>query len=250
MTDIKLGVFILLLIHIQIQATCQSSIPGRINQIMEDRNDYILSLHDSIKGTDRILINGELYYPHQKGALNHPFFSNESWLNGSVTIKDQQYQNCLLRYDLFLDQLLYLHIADGANTLALNREMVNSFFLGGSHFVYFDADQLNGNRSMKEGYYEEVYLGNIGLYARRTKRRIRNDGFRRDEFQQDTKLFLYKEGTFTFFRNDRQLRKALGDHGKEVRQFMRQNNIHVNIDPPSKAGLVITYYEDLKREER
>ncbi len=247
MTIIRLGVLFLLLNHIHVLVNCQASVPGRINQIMDDRKEFILSLHDSIKGTDRILVNGELYYPHQQGALNHPFFRNESWLTGSVTIEDQLYEDCLLRYDLFLDQLLYLHIADGANTLALNREMVDSFVLEGSEFVYFHAHQLNSTRNMEEGYYETVFDGSTGLYARRTKRRLRNDGFRRDEFQQDTKLYLYKDSIFMFFRNDRQLRKALGDYEKEIRQFMREKNIHVKIDPPSKVSLVIAYYQELKR---
>jgi len=246
----RYGVPVFLISLLFSTGNAQVTVPGRTNQMMEERKEYILALHDSIKGTDRILVNGEVYFPHQQGAINDPFFAGESWMKGDLTIMGQHYTDCLLRYDIFLDQLLYLHIANGANTLALNREMVSSFKIGNSRFEFLGQDELSFEKKMPVGYYELVYAGNPALFARWSKRRIRNDGFRRDEFQQDVRLYLCMDNQFISFRNDRQLRNALGKYSREIRQFMKQRNIHVKIDSPAEVGLVVAYFEELNRKGR
>jgi len=250
MFHIRLVLVILLISATQTRISGQEEIPGRKQQVMEDRLEYIRIFHDSIKGTDRVLVNGEVYYPHQQGAVNHPFFGSESWHQGNVTVKGEVYPDCLVRYDLFTDRLVYLHISDGAHMLSLNRSDVDGFMIDRSEFLFLSGEHLPENLKMEEGYYERIIVGNISLLVRWSKRRIRNDGFRGDEFRLNRELYLQSGTEFIELKNDKSLRMALEPYEKETGRFMREQNIHVKTDTPVQIARVLRYYEQIKNQEK
>lgn len=245
MSHLSIGSIVLLLHVIITSGLSQNhSQNGNWNEL-EPRLKYIQRLHDSIHGSDRQLINGELYFPHQQGAVNHPFYEQEGWLEGTIYISENEYPNCLIRYDLFLDQLLYLHISEGANILALNRGIVHGFVINNSKFKFIDNLIPAKGKRLKSGYYQEIYNGNVTLYTKWSKNRIKNDGHRKDEFQLNRELFIIKEAQSYKIKNDRQLISALEPHSKMIKSYMKQNNIHIITSSPEEIGAVVSYYENI-----
>ncbi|MCF8225149.1 MAG: hypothetical protein K9J30_04645 [Bacteroidales bacterium] len=246
----KFGGFIIVLVFCQSMVFSQGPVTGYSGQVVKARKAYLLNLHDSLAGTDRILVSGEEYFPHQRGAANHPFFMTESWLEGDVFIENNVYENCLLRYDLFLDQLLFLHISGGATVIALNRGYVNKFKLENKVFEYKYESSGESKNILKEGYYQLIYRGKHELLVKYLKNRVINGGFRQDEFQLRKEFYLLINGTYHKVRNDRQLRKAMNSFEKELRQYMKQNNIHVRTSAPEQIATVLIFHEGLTAGER
>jgi hypothetical protein len=212
---------------------------------MNARKSYILELHDSIIGTDKSLLNGEVYYPHRKNARNHPFYFEESWIRGSVHTQNTTYKDLLLRYNIVKDQPLLLHISGGARVIALNIQEITGFSLENVSFIYLHREGVFDKKEFASGYYQQVYSGDIQLYARWIKERKKNNGFIPDEFQQDVKLIMVKDGAYHSFNSDKSLRDILLDQKKEIKKFMQENNIHVKFSSPEQIGTVIRYYEHL-----
>lgn len=248
MTDFRTWLSASILLAGSVAIFAQPRVPSRADQVTSDRLSYIEHLHDSVSSPDRRLINGAGYYPHQKNASNHPFFREEGWLDGTVTIRGHIYRDLLMRYDIFLDQPLLLYIEGGARTISMSRKYIDGFTLGNDRFIHLGREQDPGSESFDEGFYQVVYDSELTLLVQWKKNRIRNEGFRPDEFQQERLLILGRNGEVSRIRNDRQLRKSLGEHNKELRKFMQLKNIHVNRSDPRQIALVLDYFSSLNEE--
>lgn len=224
----------------------QARFPDRKDQVMSDRISYIMDLHDSIIGVDKNLVGGEMYYPHRKNARNHPFYQEESWIRGSVKVSGEVYKDLLLRYDIVTDQALMLHISDGAMVIVLNKNDITGFTLEDVSFVRLNREGVFDNKDFNPGYYQEVYKGDLQLYAKWLKQRSINNGFLPDEFKQEIDLLLVKDDTYQVIKNDKDLRNILEDRKQEIRRYMQKNNIHVRLSTPEQLGTVISYYEQLR----
>jgi hypothetical protein len=242
--NFRSGTLIIIFGLIFLKSYTQDRIPSRQGQVMQSRNEYIREFHDSISSPDRRLVNGEIYFPHQTNARNHPFYKTEAWINGTATIRDHQYNNLLLKYDIFLDQPLLLYIDGGAQTIALNKEFVEAFTLEEDLFVYLDPEGKSEDNKREGGFYQQLYKGDLILYVRWNKIRIKNEGLRPDEFQQDISYLLLDKGEYKIIKNDRSLKSILNSHKKEIRKYMQQNNIHVAFSSPYQIATVIGYFEN------
>ncbi len=250
MNPLRIVPVLILLIFSGKNAHSQALVPDHSRQIIEARVQYILALNDSITGIDRQLVNGEIYSPDMQAAANHPFFMEESWVRGTVVIDESTYADRLLRYDLSLDRLIYLHISDDAKMLVLNREFVSAFMLGTFYFEFRKPTNPELKKSFDEGYYQVVYNGAFELLAKWAKQRIKNNGPGKDEFRQNVKLLLGNEKGYMQVKNDRQLHSALEADPKELRKYMKQNNIHVRTSSPEMLARVVQYSENVNRENQ
>ena len=85
-------VFIFLIISRIIPAFSQPS----------DLYTYVHAKH----GSDLNLVNGILYYDKYKNVLNHPFYSGEELLPGSVVISGTSYEDVQINYDIYSQYLV------------------------------------------------------------------------------------------------------------------------------------------------
>ncbi len=246
----RIGLSAIFLLFVYTCSFSQSRFPDREDQVMSARLSYILDLHDSIISIDKNLVDGEIYYPHQKNARNHPFYQEESWIRGSVNIAGEEYKDLLLRYDIATDQPLMLHISDGAMVIAMNKYDINSFTLENVSFIRLEREGIFDNKDFNPGYYQEVYKGDLRLYAKWVKERSINNGFLPDEFKQEIELLLVKDDTYQDIKTNKALKNMLADQKKEVSKYMQKNNIHVRLSTPEQIGTVISYYEHLSGGER
>ena len=231
-------------------AAAQTKIPSRKEQVLEDRKEFILRLHDSISGVDKRLVNGRVYQPHKRNAKNHPFFGPETWEYGSVIMADAVFKNRPLMYDLQLDQPVMLTInPSGAYMLALNRQEVRGFTLGDARFVFLDPRRQDPATNLPRGYYQLLYHENgLAFYVRWTKYRKENMGFEPDEFIDEYTMIILKKGTFYPFRSNRSFARVFGHYRTAMRNYLRNQNIRVRQDPPVKLIPALKYYESLQAE--
>ena len=87
-------------------------------------------------GLDQGLVSGFQYYvrfPHYKGD---PFFPEDAFFEGTVSLRGLQYDEVRLKYNSFTQNLIleYTDSQDGYNLLILNNAHIDSFRLGTHRF--------------------------------------------------------------------------------------------------------------------
>ncbi len=102
-------------------------ISQEINRLVSD----IRCLSDSLYGIDFQLINGEEYIYRHSGINGHPYYHDNSWIEGTVKTVDAEYSGVSLRYDIYDDLLILNHISSqGSFMISLNKAVVREFSLG------------------------------------------------------------------------------------------------------------------------
>ena len=87
-------------------------------------------------GLDQELFNGIQYYRRNVQYKGNPYFPEDVFYNGSATLRGVRYDNVLLKYDSYSQQLIlkYTDFKDRVNLLIINEIHVDSFCLGISCF--------------------------------------------------------------------------------------------------------------------
>ena len=87
-------------------------------------------------GLDQELVSGFQYYVRFAQYKGDPFFPEDAFLDGSVSLRGLQYENVRLKYNSFSQGLIleYTDSRGGYNLLRLNNAHVDSFRLGMHHF--------------------------------------------------------------------------------------------------------------------
>jgi hypothetical protein len=83
-------------------------------------------------GLDQELFNGFLYYTRYVQYSGDPFFPEDSFYDGSVTIRGVAYDNIRLKYECYSQSLImeYTDFEERYNQLRLNNDHIDSFRLG------------------------------------------------------------------------------------------------------------------------
>jgi len=83
-------------------------------------------------GLDQELFNGKQYYKRNVQYKGNPYFPEDAFYNGSVTLRGVRYDNVLLKYDSYSQQLIlkYTDFKDRINLLIINNIHIDSFCLG------------------------------------------------------------------------------------------------------------------------
>ncbi len=87
-------------------------------------------------GLNQELFNGKQYYKRNIQYKGDPYFPEDAFYNGSVTLKGVRYDNVRLKYDSYSQHLIlkYTDFKDRVNMLLINEIHVDSFCLGANCF--------------------------------------------------------------------------------------------------------------------
>ncbi|MCK4745443.1 MAG: hypothetical protein KAT15_00330 [Bacteroidales bacterium] len=99
-------------------------------------------LVDHAFGLDQDLVNGVQYYNRYLRSQGHPYFLEDRFENGSVTVDGKLYQDVKLKYDLFSQrvELEYKTFSGGDNRLITVAEHMDAFRLGLYKFSRLELD--------------------------------------------------------------------------------------------------------------
>jgi hypothetical protein len=87
-------------------------------------------------GLDQELVSGFQYYVRYPNYKGDPFFPEDSFFEGSVSVTGLQYDGLRLKYNCFSKSLIleYADLLEGYNLLRLNNAHIDSFRLGTFRF--------------------------------------------------------------------------------------------------------------------
>ena len=117
---------------------------------------------DKVYGLDPLLYNGKIYNFVPPAAIEGtPYFDGADFVKGSIKLRGVTYENLLLKYDVFHQQLIlqYKNNLGADNQIVISDAWLEAFNLEGHHFeMRSNLDSLKGiYKVMGTGTYRILY---------------------------------------------------------------------------------------------
>ncbi|HUW92560.1 MAG TPA: hypothetical protein VMV74_05315 [Bacteroidales bacterium] len=206
------------------------------------------SMQDTVYSR-QLLYNGRVWESRYQKILSHEFFMTRNPVSGTVTINGKTFDNTLLRYDIYTDELLILYGSD--TFIQLNKEAVTSFTLDidGTRYLFENFD--NNNLNSPKGYGQVIYHGDIYLIKKHIKE-IRKNAVENkyDSFNEGQSTWLVRGDVYYRLSGRKDLYRALNDRASEVKSFVRSRGLRFSIKEPESLILILEFYDSLKSKTR
>lgn len=209
--------------------------------------EKVVSLYDKQIGRNSIIYTGSGYYDPFKTLKENQFFIDEYWEFGSVVYDGFTFDSIYLMYDIYQDLLLIENFNSSGflSPIKLYSPKVESFRLHGYHFIRLESDSIF---KIKEGFYNLMYSGDdLQVLIKRIKVIVNANEINsiQEEFRQKDKYYIKKGKSFYQVKNIRSILKVLSDRKKEVKTFIKNNNIIFKDNPDIQLVEVAKYYDSL-----
>jgi hypothetical protein len=173
------------------------------------------------------------------------FLFSKEFLPGSVTMHGKTFSDVRIKYNIFTDEILIPF--NPAGILQLNKQMVDSFSLIFQNKNYQFIRIPDGNITFPGGYYNVLYKGKTILYTRYSKKIGKSaDKDEFEKFYQTNRIYIIQEGVVFNIAGKNDLLRILNDQKKEVRHFIKDNNIKISNEDPVSFIPVLSFIDNLK----
>jgi len=191
------------------------------------------------------LYNGTEHKIYQSVNEEHPYFISNDWIEGSIVYDNELNENVAMMYDIRYDKVVIDHFSS-RNKIELVSKKVSTFNLQGHTFVVLKPD--SANTQIQEGFYDQLYKGNLSVYARRTKQyeeRIEANVLI-PSFTEKNKYFLLKDGKYFPVNSKATALDALSDKRKMLKQYVSKSRIRYKKEKEKWLVMLAGYYDTLK----
>ncbi|HVW96084.1 MAG TPA: hypothetical protein VHA56_08960 [Mucilaginibacter sp.] len=226
----------------------QAALPDSSSQ--QNALNNAITLYKTSMGIQAPLYSGPEYYfydPHIKGSAY--YMDVNAFSKGSVYYEHTLYNNIDMLYDLNLDEVAAL-FPNRVSKFILLKSRVNSFDYLGSHFINIDADTLAEDAGLKSGYYRLLYNGRSEIlvkYSKSLQTTTSNSNFVENYFSL-SKDFYFKRNNIYYNANNRgSVLDVFKDRKKELKKFIKANNLEFKDHPEETMLKIATWYDNLSK---
>jgi hypothetical protein len=194
-------------------------------------------------GDNAQIYHGREFIRNGQKANGYPFYESDNLLIGSVFYQGTIYPGQNVYYNLVSDELITNNFPHNA-FIVLSPEKVDSFVIGHHVFVPLVSDK--SNHLEKDGYYDQLYAGEPGLYAKREKRLVVGSGSEETKYIQHDDYFIKLKNVFYAVDGKSELLDVLKDEEDVLKKYIRANKLNFKKDLESSLVLTTAYYSQLK----
>ena len=228
-----------------IKGTKDSASWGQPEKI-DDGYTEAINLYHSYLRPESALFHGPEYVAYDRQLREgHPYYGENRKRPGTIGYNGIFYRNVSLLYDLVLDQVV---MDDPYNVfkIALLTDWIDSFSIEDHFFIHL-RDSLNPS-APRVGFYESLYKGRIML-LKKEKKHIQEDLYSSDHVERfiegtDSLYYLKMGDQYLSVNNSKSLLAALKNRKKEVRKFIRANNLSMRYDRENTLIKVAAWYDN------
>jgi len=233
---VSAGLIFFLPLHIHAQQSSDSIVykesVARIQQI------YMNEIDDNAE-----IFHGNEYIRNGQKANGFPFFDADKMLPGTISYQGLTYINQNLYFDLVSGEIIISNYAKNA-LITLSPGKVDSFTIGTHVFVQLKSSA--SNHLTRDGYYEQLFAGEPGLYAGREKRLVTGSGSEESKYIQYNNYFIRLNDVFYPVDGKSSLLEILKDQEDLLKKYIRTNKLNFKKNLESALVLSVTYYSQLK----
>ena len=176
-----------------------------------------------------------------------PWFGDGQMHKGQIRYDSILYADLTLAYDEVTDQVV-INEPYESYKIALISELISQFAIGSHLFVRL-TDSLNPS-APKNGFYEQLYKGRTTL-LKKEKKNIRKDESSEKEgvtqyILSNTSWYLKKGNAYYPVDNKSLVFTALRDKNKELKTYIRNNDLDLKKDKDNALIKILTWYDNQK----
>jgi hypothetical protein len=189
------------------------------------------------------LYNGPEYVFYNRQKKDNVFYQDQSfWVNSTLVYDGATYTNVPLVYDLYKDEVVALLYSKTSNYVLIS-EKITGFTFVDHHFIYRSVEPGTAG-SFKSGIYDQLYNGKTEVLIRRTKNLVTLPN--QDKLYPETEnIFIKKAGKYYEADSKGSLLNVLKDKKKELRKYIKDNNLDFKENKDQAIARVVIYYDTL-----
>ncbi len=223
---------------------------NNIKLITDRQVNYIKRIYSDKIEAPRELINGKEYEPYYTRSKIKPLLFPERIRTASVITRTRRYNDLILQYDTFLDEVVYTDTSRNFNyrypQIALNKNIIEGFIL------YFQDDSMtfkyirypeSSESNLNEGFYEVVYTGQSRFYIKHESTFYVREAL--DNYKYSPKNYIKIGTTFQKIKSLKRLLPMLGEKADNVREYMHSSYIKARKAKKADIIKVLKYYDSL-----
>lgn len=197
-------------------------------------SDSIYDWFDQKTGKENLAINnGKLLLNYDRVINNNDRFYFSQYAIGTVVYDTQTYNNVVLNYDLYNDDLILKPNGEAdKNPIILVKNKVQSFSIDKKNYVNLNYSQTKTS-DVINGYYEEGFIGNqINFYIKHAKtrtERINSDG-PYDDFTEKTYFILNYKNEYYKVSSKKSIITIFPEYKKLINEFYSTNDYMIKLD--------------------
>ncbi len=177
----------------------------------------------------------------------------KTYLEGDVLYNGKHYKGVRLNLNSHLDELIALDVKNNRN-VQLNKVYVDSFTIGARKFVNIRERENSG--MITPGYYELLYDNSVTVYKKIVKvytetinqEYIASNRGLIKKFVSSVKYLLKNENGVYTIKRKRDLLDLYPDMKKEIRKYIRTNEISFKEESVDEAIVSVLSFIDNKHE--
>jgi hypothetical protein len=196
------------------------------------------------------LIKGREYITYYQLSEYKPILFNDKKHLSSITMKGRKYDDVILNYDTYKDQIIYSYPAPlniySPLQVALNNYNMDCFELYYADdtisFRYFSKDS-NSGFNLPDGFYEVVLDGTCKyLIKHKSAAYTLNNTI---EYNYTPLGYISVCNGFSKITNTRHFIKLFGEKSDEIRKFVKRSGIKIRLADKKQISSVLLYYNSL-----
>jgi hypothetical protein len=236
---------LLLLLTILLCQRLKAQPAARDNTLTDSGYANALTLYHTFLTPESGLYKGSEYadYAHLLRD-GHPFYGEDKFKIGTISYHGIRYRDVPILYDIVYDQVVifdYYRIFK----IILTGQQIDRFTIEDHSFIRLTDSITPG--MPKVGFYEELYAGRITLLKKEAKQ-IQEDLNNGDHAQRfiegtDSSYWLRIGNVYYPVNHNKSLLATLKDKKKELRHFIRSNNLSMRKDREITLIKVAAWYD-------
>jgi hypothetical protein len=213
---------------------------------LQQLTDQTATQYRQMIGRQSRIYNGLQYpgYPYSF-VKGHPFFKAEGFRKGTIMYDGIVYNDVQLLYDELSD-ILIIQLKE--QLLQLPAARVALFSIEQNHFIAILKDSLHNKVPGKAAYYEVLFDGKTPLYRQEIKtifEELTSDQGILRYIQSNTTYYVKKGNDYFAIRNKRALLDVFSGKKKEVKSFIKDNQLNFTNDPEGFLVKIVRYYNQM-----
>lgn len=236
---ILLLIFSSFLLQAQAQGTSEEPTSGQ-------SSSKVVELYREKLAEQSTLYLGRVYTGFDNRITGHAFFLSGEWLPASILYDGVLYENVDLLFDIVREEVVVRH-PNGFAKIKLLNERISWFSFSDHTFIRLqEPDSANGSFP-EAGIYQELYEGDLSVLAKR-KKHLKEHTYDTElirNFEDHNRFYIKKDGLYYQVKSKRAVLNVLKDHKKEIRRFLRKNNIRYSNNQDTAIVKIAEYYDSL-----
>jgi hypothetical protein len=215
--------------------------PGGDSALLSTASGRFKDLYYRSLGPELHLYSGVSYkeFKFNKNDEGQPYFESREWVLGDVFYNGILFEGIPMIYDVVNDQVVIDH-KYGRVKMGLISEKVSYFVIGKHRFV-----RLEGEPSLKAGFYELVFDGTVKCYAKWKKNRIEAVKARemQVQYEDQNRYYILKDNRFYNVKSKASVMDVLKDKRPTLQKDIRKYHLNFRRQRIEAISKTLALYE-------